>query len=383
MHIAIVAPEQIPVPPILGGSVEICILSIARKLALNRQVTIISRCHRNYPSITHHGNLTIIRVPAGNEKNYLRSVLKVIQSKRFDWIQVDNRPRIAASIKIQNPNTPVSLFLHSTTFVTPPHCHMSEANDHLTKVNLIICNSRSLKTKINQLFPQHRDKLRTVLLGVDAIRFRPPTREQQLEFRKKMQVEHTFNVLFVGRLIPKKGLPVLMKAMAQARIRRKNLRLIVIGGPQRKRYETYLRQMVRKLNIPVSFIGKRPHTQLHRTYWLGDCLVCPSQKHEAFGLVNVEAMASGIPVIASKNGGIQEIIKHGTNGFLVPQYQKARGFAKKIVMLANQPDLCKKLGQQARAAVIRQFSWQRVANELLQQYLNDKKESGMRKRGEG
>jgi spore coat protein SA len=380
MHILIVAPEQIPVPPVMGGSVEVCILSIARKLARTERVTIISRAHPRYPRISHEANLTIIRVPSGNEGAYTKAVLQAIYDKKYDWIQVDNRPRIAAKLKQKYPHTPVSLFLHSMTFVTPPYRYMDRASQMIAKVDVIITNSLSLKQKIADVFPQQSDKVRTVLLGVDSTRFRPPTAIRKQFLRRKYNVHRSFNVLFVGRLIPKKGVEVLLKAMKTAAKQRPNMRLIIVGGAQRQSYMIKLRKMVKTLQVPAVFIGRLPHKQLHRTYWLGDCLVCPSQKHEAFGLVNVEAMASGIPVIASKNGGIKEIVDDHHNGYLIQDYPKSSPFARKILHLAQHSEKRKRMGRQARIDVLRRFSWQRVARDLLMIYKSTK-EDMLRKEG--
>ncbi|MFC9709451.1 glycosyltransferase [Paenibacillus sp. NPDC056933] len=87
--------------------------------------------------------------------------------------------------------------------------------------------------------------------------------------RAKYAIGKTFTILLVGRVIPRKD-PYMKKLRGQAS----------------------------KLGISVSWIGKKKHSEIHRIYQIADCFVCPSQKHEAFGLVNVEAMATGLPVIA-------------------------------------------------------------------------------------
>nr|WP_270880156.1 glycosyltransferase [Paenibacillus aestuarii] len=76
-----------------------------------------------------------------------------------------------------------------------------------------------------------------------------------------------------------------------------------------------------------------------------------SQRHEAFGLVNVEAMASGTPVVASRNGGIPEIIQHQRNGLLVTKYTSPSAFAKQILIIARHKKIAKKLARQARIDV--------------------------------
>jgi spore coat protein SA len=217
MHICIVAPEQIPVPPPVWGSVEICINEIAHRIAKHHKVTVISREHSRFKPITRSGNLTIIRVASGSRKRYLHAVLKAIKGKQFDLIQVDNRPRYAAAIKRLMPDTPVSLFMHSLVFATPPEASVKASALRLSKADLIIANSDSLNSQITQLFPKQKHKVTTVLLGADLKRFRPPTPQETASIKKKYKVKDGFNVLFVGRVIPKKGLPVLINAVHKAR----------------------------------------------------------------------------------------------------------------------------------------------------------------------
>jgi spore coat protein SA len=373
VHIAMIAPEQIPIPTRRGGSVEICMYAIASKLADEHRVTIISKQHPGYESVTRSGNLTIIRVPSGSRRRYLASVLKAVKKRRFDWIQVDNRPGYAAAIKKLCPKTPISLFLHSLTFVSPP---MTSTDVYLSKVDVIIVNSQSLKKELSRLYPKHRHKIKKVMLGVDLSRFRSPNAEEAASIKNEYQLSDSFNVLFVGRLIPRKGIPVLIKAMSKVRRTLPNSRLLIIGGAQRKDYTALLKQKAKRAGVPTTFLGPIPHHRLHRFYWLGDCFVCPSQEHEAFGLVNVEAMASGVPVIASSIGGIKEVITNGYNGLLVQQIDRPEQFAEVIIKLAQDSVMAESLIQQAKTDVLKKYNWGEAAHGLLKIYsskLNERK----------
>ena len=121
----------------------------------------------------------------------------------------------------------------------------------------------------------------------------------------------------------------------------------------------------------MKYIGKIPHAKIHKLYHLADCFVCPSQKHEAFGLVNIEAMASGVPVIASRNGGIQEIVNHGHNGYLVTQYHRPEGFADYLLKLAQNKRLRENLANSGRADVLQQFTWNQTAAKLSALYYKE------------
>src|SRR5690348_7961223 len=105
MNILIIAPESIPVPPFSGGSVEHCVYQIAMRLSRTHKVTIISRRHRAYPNHTKTGNLSIIRVPGGSRRKYLSNVIQYIKNKKYDIIQIDNRPKYLPVIRKYFPDT--------------------------------------------------------------------------------------------------------------------------------------------------------------------------------------------------------------------------------------------------------------------------------------
>ncbi|MCM3785682.1 glycosyltransferase family 4 protein [Neobacillus mesonae] len=364
MHIVMVCPEQFPLPG--SGSVEICMLAIARELSIRHQVTLISRAAIHLPKETFVSHqLVIKRVPALNKAQYRVEVIKCIRTlEHVDIIQVDNRPRHMAAIKQAFPEKPVTLFLHSLTFVPSS----KSISSMLHKADLVIANSRSLKRRLVSRFSLAPEQILTAPLGVDFQRFKPLSPEEKQYYMQIFGItkEH-FNVLFVGRVIPQKGLPVLIRALHRIRPAVK-ARLIIAGNSKTQTYPAALRQLAKKLRVQLLFLGEVPHEQIHNLYPLANCIVCPSQKHEAFGLVNVEAMASGIPVIASRNGGIREIIEDGYDGFLIKNYQNALGFARRLTELAKNPDLARSMGANGRNKVQLHFTWQATASTLEAKY---------------
>ncbi|MNI16734.1 Spore coat protein SA [compost metagenome] len=369
MHILIIAPEQIPVPPPVGGSVEHSVYQIARKISPKHKVTILSRLRSNYPKKSIIGHITIIRVPGANKKSYLSNVLKAVKGHRYDVIQIDNRPRFVHAVKKVFPHTPISVFLHSTTFISPPMTSKKQAASDLKGAKRIIGNSLSLQKHLKRKFPKISKKVRYVHLGVDLDQFRPRK-------NKKKRNHRSFVIIFAGRLIPLKGIPVLMKATQIVRKSVPSAKLLIAGGTGKPAYKKYLKKLASKLKIPVKFKGYVSRGQMPSFYRSGDCFVCPSQGHEAFGLVNVEAMASGVPAVASRNGGIPEIIKHKHNGLLVTNYRSPEAFAKQIIKLAKDPSKAKRLAKQARLDVTRKFSWRTTASKLEKIYSSNKVKKG-------
>jgi spore coat protein SA len=360
MHICIIAPEQFPVPG--DGSVEICIWAIARKLADRHKVTVLSRRAPGLPDSSIIEQVTITRLPASTAAQYLTSVLNYIQKEPFDIIQVDNRPYLMSAVKKQLPHIPVFIFLHSLTF-TPISSKVASA---LANADLIIANSHSLQRRLARRFPHLAKGIRIVLLGADLDRFTPVLTQEKYHLRRHYKLPQAFTILFVGRVIPRKGVPILIRAMYHL-----NKRLpahLVIAGKGKPSYIRQLKLLARRLRVSVSFLGNVAHEDIHTLYQAADCFVCPSQNHESFGLVNVEAMACGLPVIASSNGGIREIIVSGHNGYLVERYRESLPFARHLLRMGRNPQLAVRIGSQGRLDALEAFNWQRTATDLEQLY---------------
>ncbi|WP_186446103.1 glycosyltransferase family 4 protein [Paenibacillus cremeus] len=377
MRLLIIAPEQLSVPPSVGGSVEHSIYSIAKNISSEHKVTILSKRRANLPYKSSLGNVTIIRVQGSTRDSYLRNALKKVAHRHYDMIQIDNRPRFVKRVRKVFPTTPIAVFLHSVTFISPPMTSLKQAANDLGYADLIIGNSSSLKKTILKRFPNLRNKVHYVHLGVNLKEYRPPTLQVRIHARRKHKVSGRFAILFAGRLIPRKGIPVLMKAVKTVQKSVPSVKLLVAGGTGKRAYKAYLQRLGQTLNIPVSFKGYVSRSEMPRFYWSGDCFVCPSQGLEAFGLVNVEAMASGLPCIASKNGGIAEIIKHDQNGLLVDDFSNPKQFAKQIIRVAHNSKIAKRLAKQAREDVLARFSWKNTANKLIKIYSSKKEDKGV------
>lgn len=362
MRICIIAPEQFPVPG--DGSVEICIWNIARRLARRHKVTIVSRRSPGLPDTDEIEQVRFIRLPSGTPARYRSSVLGYLEAAEpFELIQIDNRPLLLAAVKRRHPGTPVLLFLHSLTFV-PPESRIARS---LALADAVAANSRSLQQRLARRFPGISGKLRVVPLGADLSRFVPVPAQEKARLRALYGLAPGFTVLFVGRVIPRKGVPLLIRAMH--RLNRHIPARLVVAGDGKPAYLRQLKVLARRLGVRVSFLGNIPHEDIHSLYQAADCFICPSQRHESFGLVNVEAMASGLPVIASRNGGIREIIDSGHNGYLVGRYRDPAPFAKRMLMIGRNPVLAARIGIQGRSDALQLFEWQHTVELLENLYL--------------
>jgi D-inositol-3-phosphate glycosyltransferase len=211
--------------------------------------------------------------------------------------------------------------------------------------------------------------------GVDLSRFYPIHPEEAKEFIGVPPCDRM--LLFVGRIEPLKGLDTLIEAIA---LMRKNeafencpLCLAVIGGDPQVSDEDMSAEMIRLQDLCeqlgledlVTFLGKRSQDTLPYYYSAAAAVVMPSQ-YESFGMVALEAMACGTPVVASQVGGLAFLVQHGFNGFTVP-VGEPQALADCLVDLIQEPDLREKMGRQA-AEFAQGYGWNLIAERILKEY---------------
>jgi len=165
----------------------------------------------------------------------------------------------------------------------------------------------------------------------------------------------------VGRLTDAKNYPMLLEVAD--RLRDRNFRLAVVGdGELRDSIADEIRR--RKLEQHVYLLGGR--TDVHDLLPDADCFVLTS-KHEGLPIAILEAMACGLPIVATAVGGIGEIIRNGENGILVSP-NNAPEFADTLSSLFRNTQMRDSLGQRARETVIRDYSWKRISREYEEIY---------------
>jgi phosphatidylinositol alpha-mannosyltransferase len=173
------------------------------------------------------------------------------------------------------------------------------------------------------------------------------------------------NVLFLGRLEKRKGLPYLLQAYAQAKARLPESRLIIVGpdGGMRAGAEAFVR---REGLTDVVFTGYVPEEDKPRYYRTADVFCAPNTGNESFGVILLEAMATGAPVIASNIEGFAYVVGHEQEGLLVPP-RDASALADALVQLLGDADRRHELGRRGQEKA-RQFSWDRVSQQVLDFY---------------
>jgi D-inositol-3-phosphate glycosyltransferase len=201
--------------------------------------------------------------------------------------------------------------------------------------------------------------------GVDLDLFRPIDRQQA---KAQLGLENQRVVLFVGRLVPLKGVDILIEAASRMVPAVPNLKLIIVGGTGESDPELgRLRHLTDELDLDghVTFQTAVPQHKLPTYYSAADVCAVPSH-YESFCLVATEALACGTPVVASKVGGLPAIIREGHNGLLVP-WRCPQEFSEKIASILTDPNFAAELRSQARPSV-GYLSWTSITNEISRLY---------------
>ncbi len=218
-------------------------------------------------------------------------------------------------------------------------------------------------------------KISVIPCGVDLSLFRPLSQERT---RQQLGVcDRLCMVLFVGRIEPLKGIDTLFRAMAIVAKDfprwKDEICVCIVGGDASEKPEAInaemerLRALREELGISdlVTFLGAQAQDTLPSYYSAADVLVVPSH-YESFGMVALEAMACGTPVIASKVGGLSFTVQDGITGFHVPE-RDPETLAGKISLLLKDHNLRSRLGAQA-ARWVRRYSWPKVADQIASLY---------------
>ncbi len=174
------------------------------------------------------------------------------------------------------------------------------------------------------------------------------------------------NILFVGRLEKRKGLDYLLKAYHEIKLRIPESRLIVVGPGARLRRK-YQKQVMQNGLRDVAFVGRVSYNELPRYYRTADIFCCPATGRESFGIVLLEAMAVGKPIVASNIEGYAGVVTHGAEGLLVPP-KSAEKLAQALISLMTNETLRQQMGAQGRLKAL-EYDWERITQRLLNYYL--------------
>ncbi len=225
---------------------------------------------------------------------------------------------------------------------------------YVRKLHARIAVSEPARQFVNRYFP---GDYHVVPNGIDLARFRHQDPLPQYRDGK-------LNLLFVGRLEQRKGLGYLLRAFLKLKRESADLRLIVVGdGPYRRWYSAWVQ---RNDMSDIAMVGYVDPAELPRYYATADIFCAPNTGDESFGIVLLEAMAAGKPIVASDIAGFQQVIHSGSEGLLVPRKSQQQ-LIQALRLLLGDADLRARMAS-AGLETVQQYDWDRVVNRVLEVY---------------
>jgi glycosyltransferase involved in cell wall biosynthesis len=378
-------------PEVIFGGIETYVYNLAHGLTrLGHKVLVLAETRRE-EGITKNGNLEIVRLlikpksafgPVSKTLAYrwqiFQRLKQEIQKKKIDIIEAPENGAVSFFYSLfPNKKIPLVIRTHTPLFLSqkmnqyPPlnlKTRISEwmEKEVIIKADRLTAPSLALAKIIAKKYKLDLRKIKIIPNPIDEKKFKPT-----------LILRNEPNVLFVGRLERNKGTDFLIKAIPRVLQKVPQARFIFVGKGN-KNFVNNLNQTIKKNGIKpnIQLLGHQDYPKLISLYQNAALCVIPS-RWENFPYVCLEAMASGLPIVASKIGGLKEsLVEEGKNGFLVP-VGNIKLLSARIIKLLKNPYLREKMGQKSRQRVMKYYSTLKVASNMVKFYnqvINLKKE---------
>ncbi|MBM3934077.1 MAG: glycosyltransferase family 1 protein [SAR202 cluster bacterium] len=372
------------------GGMNVYVLQVARELGkLGKHVDVFTRVHDvNEPRIVRLGeNARVIHIDAG-AVDETKEALHHFVGDFADGVEAFRRSEGLSYYLIHSHywlSGVAAIDLskrwavpHVTTFhtlartkmfarigETEPQLRETAETEIIRNVDAVVVSTEQEKEDIVRLYQVSPKMVRIISAGVDLERFYPT---DKAEARRRLGIADGEKiVLSVGRIEPLKGLDILIGALGYMESV-KDMRLLIVGGKlQHDREVDRLRNMARVMGFDdvVTFTGTVPQQDLPTYYNAADVFVMPSY-YESFGLVALEAMACGTPIVSTRVGGPRTFVKNGETGYIIP-WHCPEPFAQRLDMVLSNGHLRASMGKSA-AAKARTMGWDGSAARMLDLY---------------
>ena len=372
--IAMIAAPVHPVPPRNGAAVEWWMYQVCRRLS-GFEPHVVSIAAKGYPDAESRDGIAFHRIRLGrlyrrvfqkilgiDPYSYAHRVARRLDVIRPDIVHVHNAPALFAELA-RRYRGPARWILHM---------HNAMPIERLPPGTVLLVVSRYLKNWYAARLPGA--DIRIVTNGVDTDVFQPltPAKIDGLHTRLKLPTDRKI-VLYAGRISPEKGPLDLVHAFGELRKIRHDVLLVLVGevrtgADRRGDYGRQLLAACEALGADCYHAGTVDPARMHEYYQIADLVVVPSEFEEPFGMVAIEAMAAGTPVLAVRRGGLVEFIHEGETGFFIADTKNASQFAREIAQLLDQPKRLAEVARRARDYVERTHRWEHVALQLKQHY---------------
>lgn len=372
-------------PPRVVGGIAHVVYELSRALAHEgNEVEVITTLDENLPETEKDEGVTIHRVAPyhGRPLNFFAWIhqlnLAMLEKGailarrcRFDLVHAHDWLVAYAGRGIKHIfHIPLIASVHATEFGRNHGLHNDEQR-YIGEVEWsltyeawrVICNSRYMREEIESVFNLPPDKISIISNGIRPAAFQVSAPDPAV--RQKFAAPEEKIIFFIGRLVREKGVQLLLEALPLIRDRFPSVRAVIAGqGPYAE--ELHRISLHFGLDRQVTFAGYIDEETRNQLYAHADVAVFPSL-YEPFGLVALEAMATGTPVVVGDTGGFAETVNHGVNGIKAAA-GSAADLAGQICALLGDPGLARRLARQALQDVEDKYSWASIARQYESSY---------------
>jgi len=371
-------------PRIVGGIARHC-LSLSKALAkLGHEVYVVTLEFPGAPLFEDINGIKVYRVLIElGHPNFIiwtflfnhfmeKKVADLSENIEFDIIHIHDWLTAKAGISSKHfLNKPLISTIHSTEEGRSRGLHNPDSFliDGIEwwmtyEARQVIVCSNSVKWEVESHFSLPHDKVTVIPNGIEVSSFNLNINREEVKRRYGIKPNERI-ILFVGRLVPQKGVDTLIKAVPLIVQQHRDVRILIAGDGWSR---NYLEELARSMGLGdrIRFLGFISDWELEDLMVTADVLVVPSI-YEPFGIVALEGMAAGTPVVATNIGGLSEIIEHDRTGVLV--YPEDPGsIAWGINKVLSDPKYADWLVRNARRKVRKAYSWEAIAKRTVEVY---------------
>ncbi len=363
-----------PVPPRHGAAVEWWMYQVCRRLK-EFEPHVLCIAADGLPREEVSDGIHYYRIRMG--RLYKRLFQKITRLDPLSYAH-----RVACRLEAVRPaivhvhNAPVLFQALVTRYCRPArwilHMHNEMPVAPLPPGTVLFTVSRYLKEWYTGRLPGADIRIVTNGVDTDAFRPLPPGEITRLRARLKLPADRKI-LLYAGRISPEKGPLDLVLAFDELRRVRHDSLLVLVGevrtGTDRRGdYGRRLLATCEALGSDCYHAGTVDPARMHEYYQIADLVVVPSEFEEPFGMVAIEAMSAGAPVLAARKGGLPEIVQEGVTGFLLDDAKDPACFARRLDELLNDPARLDAVCKNARDHVVRHHDWRVVSAQLEAAY---------------
>lgn len=372
-------------PPRVVGGIAHVVSELSRALAAEgNEVEVITTLEENLQEKEEIEGVIIHRVAPyhGRPLNFfawvhqlnlamLEKGVSLCRQRRFDLVHAHDWLVAYAGRGIKHIfQMPLVATIHATEFGRNHGLHSDEQR-YIGEVEWfltyeawrVICNSRYMREEIESVFNLPPDKITIISNGIRPSAFQISAPDPAV--RQRFAAPDEKIIFFIGRLVREKGVQLLLEAMPLIRARFSRVRAVIAGrGPYAEDLHRYSLHL--GIDRQVTFAGYIDEETRNQLYAHAAVAVFPSL-YEPFGLVALEAMATGTPVVVGDTGGFAETVMHGVNG-IKAAVGSAAELAEQICTLLGDPELARRLARRALKDVGEKHSWASIARQYESVY---------------